>query len=215
MSMRTVGRMDELVPVRIVLSDANVLYSRVLRDYLLYAATRQIISVAWSEPILEEMAEHLQANVDGFTVESGRVLVRLMNEHFPYALTDITDEADAAVADLVLPDEEDRHVLAAAVAAEADVLCTSNLKDFPSDTVGRLGLQVQHPDELLAGLVESHPEDMREVHRHSVAGLRGATDESTIAALKRADAPRTADLISVLLTSRIGGLGASETVNAG
>ena len=29
--------------VRVVLADANVLYSRVLRDYLLYAADQEII----------------------------------------------------------------------------------------------------------------------------------------------------------------------------
>ena len=40
------------VPFRIVLGDANVLYSRVLRDYLLYAMTKRIIGVKWSAAIL-------------------------------------------------------------------------------------------------------------------------------------------------------------------
>jgi len=40
-----------------------------------------------------------------------------------------------AVAELWLPDADDRHVLAAAVALEADVLCTDNLTDFPTDTM--------------------------------------------------------------------------------
>lgn len=35
---------DDLI--RIVLADANVLYSRVLRDYLLYAADQEIIAIA-------------------------------------------------------------------------------------------------------------------------------------------------------------------------
>lgn len=39
------------VPFRIVLGDANVLYSRVLRDYLLYAMTRRVIRVHWSAAI--------------------------------------------------------------------------------------------------------------------------------------------------------------------
>lgn len=34
--------------VRVVLGDANVLYLRVLRDYLLYAADQEVISIAWS-----------------------------------------------------------------------------------------------------------------------------------------------------------------------
>lgn len=31
--------------IRIVVGDANALYSRVLRDFLLYAASRQLISI--------------------------------------------------------------------------------------------------------------------------------------------------------------------------
>ncbi len=34
-----------LGPTRIVLADANVLYSRVLRDYLVYAADEGVISI--------------------------------------------------------------------------------------------------------------------------------------------------------------------------
>lgn len=40
--------------IRVVLADANVLYSRVLRDYLLYAADQEIIAITWSPAILAE-----------------------------------------------------------------------------------------------------------------------------------------------------------------
>jgi hypothetical protein len=50
-------------PLRIVLADANVLYSRVLRDYLLYAADQGLIAVTWSAEILAEMTEHLRLNL--------------------------------------------------------------------------------------------------------------------------------------------------------
>ena len=59
-----VGGDDDLI--RIVLADANVLYSRVLRDYLLYAADQEIIAIAWSPAILAEVTEHLRRNVPGF-----------------------------------------------------------------------------------------------------------------------------------------------------
>ena len=52
--------------IRVVLADANVLYSRVLRDYLLYAADQEIIAITWSEQILAEVIEHLEQNVAGF-----------------------------------------------------------------------------------------------------------------------------------------------------
>jgi hypothetical protein len=48
---------------------------------------------------------------------------------------------------LQLPDPDDRHVLAAAIRGHADVIVTMNLRDFPSDTIGSFGIEVQHPDE--------------------------------------------------------------------
>jgi predicted nucleic acid-binding protein len=60
----------------IVLADANVLYSRVLRDCLLYAAAGQLISVRWSQRILDELAKHLIANIEGFDRAQARRLFR-------------------------------------------------------------------------------------------------------------------------------------------
>ena len=51
--------------VQIYLADANVLYSRALRDYLLYSVRARLISVAWSQAILDEMTEHLMLNRPG------------------------------------------------------------------------------------------------------------------------------------------------------
>ena len=39
------------------LTDANVLYSRVLRDYLLYAMRAHLIRVVWSQAILAEVTD--------------------------------------------------------------------------------------------------------------------------------------------------------------
>lgn len=186
---------------RVVLSDANVLFSRVLRDYLLYAADRELITILWSDPILEEMTRHLVGKVDGFTAAQGERLVGAMNRAYPGALVEITTASTARVAALTLPDEDDRHVLAAAVAGDAEVVCTANLKDFPVASVGELGLEVRHPDEVLARLVRRRPAEMLAVHRVCVERLKDATDESTVAALRRADVPRTADLMEALLAA--------------
>jgi len=84
------------------------------------------------------------------------------------------------LADTSLPDEEDRHVLAAALAAEATVLCTSNIKHFPAEVVAPLGFEVLTPDELLSRLVTEYEPQMLAAHRTAVASLNGATDESTV-----------------------------------
>jgi predicted nucleic acid-binding protein len=187
--------------VRAVLIDANVLYSRVLRDYLLYSADEEIIAVAWSREILDEFTEHLVANLAGFTLESGARLATAMNRAFPYAEIEPAPKDHERLSGLVLPDEGDRHVMAAAVAAEATILCTANTKDFPEEVAGPLGFEVMTPDALLSLLIAEYPAQMLAVHATSVARLRGATDASTIAALGRAGAPIAAARMVPLLES--------------
>ena len=179
-----------------ILADANVLYSRVLRDYLLYAMRAKLIWVVWSESILGEVTEHLMKNRPGFTEESAVRLVQAMSTSFPYARRDpgITDFQ--ALTDVSLPDEDDRHVIATALAAPASFICTHDVGDFPPDVMCRFKLTVVTPDELLCPLIRGHESSMLWVHRTSVESLVGATDESTILALRKADAPMTADLMS-------------------
>lgn len=188
-------------PIRVVLADANVLYSRVLRDYLLYAATQGVVEIRWSPAILSEVVEHLMQNIAGFDRSAGARLIKAMNAAFPAA--DVVPDADAieAVADLRLPDEDDRHVLAAAVAVSADVLCTDNLKDFPIDIMNEAGVQLMPADALLSLLVIEFPEKILAAHRLTVARLPGATNDSTLTALRRAGASRTADAMARLLGS--------------
>ena len=90
-------------------------------------------------------------------------------------------------------------MLAAAVAAHADILCTDNLKDFPPEAMDAVGIELLNADALLARLVTAHPSKMLAAHRSAVASLTGATDASTVAALRRANATKTADLMVELL----------------
>lgn len=183
----------------VVLSDANVLYSRVLRDYVLYAMAHQLIRVRWSRQILDEAIEHLIENVESFDRAAGERLVAAMNGTFPYSQVETTDDATAAAADLTLIDEDDRHVIAAAVDAEATFLCSDDRRGFPPDVMATLGIEWITADALLCALVEEAPDTMLRVHRTAVSRLTGATDESTLAALRGAKAERTAELMEALL----------------
>lgn len=184
---------------KIVLGDANVLYSRVLRDYLVYAADEGAISIRWSRQILDEAVTHLRRNVTSFTTSHGSLLIRLLNDAFPDAEVEPTASARRKVTKLELPDEDDRHVLAAAVTAQADILCTDNVKDFPTGAMASVGIELLTADDLLARLVTAYPSKMLAAHHASVTSLAGATDETTIAALRRANAVKTADLMVILL----------------
>lgn len=48
-----------------------------------------------------------------------------------------------------LPDPDDRHVLAAAIRARAQMIVTANLRDFPEDELAKWGIEAKHPDDFL------------------------------------------------------------------
>ena len=59
----------------------------------------------------------------------------------------------ALVARLSLPDPDDRHVLAAAIAGGAEVLMTLNRADFPTRALARHGILLREPDGFLTELI--------------------------------------------------------------
>ena len=62
---------------------------------------------------------------------------------------------------LTLPAPDDCHVLAAALAAEAQTILTMNLRDFPDSALGPHGVTAVHPDSFLCGLYDEDPELLR------------------------------------------------------
>ena len=62
------------------------------------------------------------------------------------------------IAGLTLPDAGNRHVLAAAIEADASVLLTLNLADFPYASLTAHGIVTRDPDNFLCELHASDPE---------------------------------------------------------
>jgi predicted nucleic acid-binding protein len=152
--------------VSVVLADANILFSRMLRDYVIYAAGEGAIEVHWSRQILAEMSRNLRENL-GFSHEDTSRLEQLINDYIEYALLDV-DPVHLAAVEAVEMDAEDRHVLAAAISADADILLTENTKDFPAEWMAERGIELLTAGQLLIRLADVFPDKMRAAHEKTV-----------------------------------------------
>lgn len=56
----------------------------------------------------------------------------------------------------MLPDPDDRHVLAAAIVGHADAIVTFNLDDFPQPYLAQFNIEVQHPDRFVTHQFHLH-----------------------------------------------------------
>jgi len=66
----------------------------------------------------------------------------------------LVENYDCMIDSLELPDPDDRHVLAAAIKCQADVIVTNNLKDFPEDVLSKFEIEAQSPDTFLSHLFD-------------------------------------------------------------
>jgi hypothetical protein len=138
----------------VVLLDANLLYPFHLRNLLVQLGVHHIIAPRWTDAIHDEWIGSLVAT--GKATRERLIRTRdIMQRVLPEA--DVRGY-EHRIADLTLPDPRDRHVLAAAIHAGAEVLLTFNLKDFPADVAAPFGLIVTDPDTFLCGLFTADPE---------------------------------------------------------
>jgi predicted nucleic acid-binding protein len=147
-----------------VVVDACVLFPLTVRDTLLGAAQAGFFQLHWSEEILEEMRRNL-VKTETVTEEQAARLVTAMKKIFPDAMVTDYESLIAGMKN----DEKDRHVAAAAVRARAQVIVTSNLRDF---TDLPEGIEAQSPDEFLCSLFDLNPGGMTSVVREQAARFK-------------------------------------------
>jgi predicted nucleic acid-binding protein len=137
-------------PPLIALYDANVLYPAPIRDLLIRLARGGVVSARWSDEIHDEWIRSLLRNRPDLDPRKLQRTRELMDAAVPGALV---QGYERHLDRLHLPDPDDRHVLAAAIAAEADVIVTFNAKDFPRRVVSAHGIDVRRPDEFVLELL--------------------------------------------------------------
>lgn len=151
------------------LFDACVLYPAQLRSLLMHLALTDLFRAKWTDAIHEEwMRSVLEKYPDRTRADVERVR-DLMNEHVRDCL--VTGYEDLIPA-LSLPDPDDRHVLAAAICAGANVIVTSNLADFPAETLAKYDIEAQHPDDFINHLLDLAPNIVCEAAKRQRASLK-------------------------------------------
>lgn len=140
-----------------VVYDACVLYPAPLRDLLVQLATTRIFRAKWTNQIHDEWIKNLLINRPDLKAEQLNRVRELMNQNIQDSL--VTD-FESLISTIELPDPDDRHVLAAAITAEADVIVTFNLKDFPAKMLAIHNIEAKHPDDFISDLFDRNPQEV-------------------------------------------------------
>jgi excisionase family DNA binding protein len=131
--------------------DTCALYGAYLCDTLLCLAEATTFRPLWSADVLEELGRNMLKL--GLAEEAVEHRIGEMRRSFPDAMVrGYEDLAQNMTCDL-----KDRHVLAAAVRGNAEVLVTFNLKDFPEESTADFDISVVHPDEFLLNQLDLYP----------------------------------------------------------
>jgi hypothetical protein len=113
-----------------------------------------------------------------------------MNEN---VLECLVEDYEHLIPTLKLPDENDNHVLAAAIKASASVIVTFNIKDFPSKQIMPHNVEAKHPDSFISQWFSTHPGDVCSTVRKLRAGLNNPpkTASEYLDTLERQSLPQT------------------------
>ena len=133
-----------------VVLDTNVLVGALTRKMLLSLAEDGLFRARWSQTTLHQKFERTFIKLYG----DGDIAARQrgnIEKAFPEGLV---IEDPEVMASLILPDPDDRHVLAAAIQTKAALIITQNLKDFPSENLLLHEIEAISTDDFLADCID-------------------------------------------------------------
>lgn len=166
-----------------------------LCDTALRLAQRQLFRPLWTAEILLEAERSVVRR--GFPGDRIKRRFALIRKHFPECEVTGYEQFISTVS----CEEKDRHVLAAAVFAGAELIVTSNTRDFPAKSTAPHRIKVVSPDDFLMNLAQLYPGIVLEVIQEQAMALKsppmGVTE--VLDALARAGAPKFAAQIRGLL----------------
>ena len=128
-----------------------------LRDVFVSLAASDVFEARWSNLIHDEWIRNVLKFNPSTVRETLENTRRLMDFHVPGALV---EGFEPLIETLQLPDENDRHVLAAAIQGQAEFLVTWNLKDFPAKVLAPYSIRVVSPDFFAVEVLEQSPNEV-------------------------------------------------------
>ena len=152
-----------------VLYDACVLYPAPLRDLLMHLAVTRVFKATWTDRIHEEWIRNLLQNRPDLTRKQLERVKLLMNSHVDDA---VITGYEHLIPSVDLPDDNDRHVLAASIHGSVQKIITFNLKDFPDTALRPYHIQAQHPDVFVTGLLRDYQDEVLLAMRRQHQSLR-------------------------------------------
>ncbi len=174
------------------LFDACVLYPIAIADSLMSLATASLFAAKWTTRIEAEWIAALEKERPAL---AGKLVYR--RDQMREAVPD-WEVPEAAWRPLLngvrLPDSNDNHVLAAAIAGHADCIVTFNLRDFPATVVTPYGIEVVDPDRFIVNQWDLNPLVVVAAFKRMRARWKRpeATPEDFAQALERRALPVTA-----------------------
>src|SRR5690606_2705553 len=143
--------------------DTNVIYPIEIRDILFWFASYDLFTPKWSNHIFSEWEDVMRRK--DISEEEIKKRVGKAQLAFPDALV---DNYEPLVESLTLPDENDRHVLAAAIKTNANIIVTNNVKDFPAEYLASFGLTVKNADDFITDTIDLNNDVALEAFRMMV-----------------------------------------------
>lgn len=153
----------------VAILDACVLYSAPIRDLLLHLADHDLYTPRWTEKIHDEWTRNLLKNRPELSAQQLKKTVAAMQNAFPAAEV---LSFESLIKSIHLPDQNDAHVVAAAIRCRANVIITANTKDFPNQYLKRFAIEAQHPDSFITHLIANNPDSSIAAFKNQVANLQ-------------------------------------------
>ena len=170
--------------------DATVFYSVKRTSLIIYLARTKLFRARWSERVHDEWTGAV-ARKRGTDPGKLAALRHDINSAIPDCIVSGFEHINGTH----LPDPDDRHVLAAAIMAGADLIVTCNLKHFPADKLAPFGMEALHPDQFLTNQLDLAPDLFVAAVKDDIAHYENPKPDlgTYVGWLRRADLADTAN----------------------